>query len=371
MLFPGEFAIASGALHPIRWTLFLAVVLPVGLLLLAAFLRATGNQSEENIAISRSVLRGLRWLIAAEVSALLVLTCVGMIYEACCRARDRAEFPPPGRMIDVGGYRLHLQCAGEGGPTVVLDAGLVGSTLDWRAVLPEAARLTRVCAYDRGGYGWSDRSTRPRTPDGITADLHELLEKAGERPPYILVGHSLGGLNMWAFANRYPAQAAGLVLVDSAHPEYSISFPWPERVQFLFLRWTLPFGLPRWRGWCGDGASEIRTVKTAVTCRPVYQQSYYEQWDAIPAYMEVAHRVGTVGKLPVIVITRDPKRPGADAEREAQWSQWQRELGKISSNSRTLTAEGSGHDIPGQRPDVIVEAIRAMLAELRAGREFN
>jgi pimeloyl-ACP methyl ester carboxylesterase len=345
------------------------VALPLGLLLLAAFLRATGSHSEENIAISRGVLRGLRWLIAAEVFALLVLASVGMIYEARSRARDRAEFPPPGRMIDVGGYRLHLQCAGEGGPTVVLDAGLVGSTLDWRAVLPEAARLTRVCAYDRGGYGWSDRSTRPRTPEGITADLHALLEKAGERPPYILVGHSLGGLNMWAFANRYPAQATGLVLVDAAHPQYSIPFPWLERAQSLFLRWILPFGLPRWRGWCGDGVSEIRSVKTAVACRAVYQQSYYEQWDAVPDYMEGARRLGTVGKLPVIVITRDPKRPGADAGREAHWSQWQQELGRISSNSRTVTAAGSGHDIPGQRPDVIVEAIREMLAELRAGRD--
>ncbi len=323
------------------------------MLLAVVFFHGSGN-----IALYRSTLRAFRWLVAAEVSALLVLACVGMIYESRCRARDLSEFPPPGRLVDIGGYRLHLQCAGEGSPTVILDAGLVGSTLDWHSVFPEAARFTRVCAYDRGGYGWSDRSTRPRTLDGITADLHTLLERAVERPPYILVGHSLGGLNMWDFASRYPRETAGLVLVDSVLPQESISFPWRERIRLLFLRWTLPFGFPRWRGWCGDGAN------AAVVCRPLYQQSNYEQWEAMPAYMEEARKLGTVTNTPVVLIVRDPNRSGGDAEGEARMHKWREMLGHISSNSRMVTAEGSGHDIPEQRPDVIVEAIREMLAKI-------
>ena len=166
-----------------------------------------------NAGLSRNALQALRWVTATELALLVALATIGVIYEYRNRVRDRRDFPPPGKLVDLGGYNLHIQCAGLESaqtPTVVLDSGLVGSVLDWRHVLSEVGRFARVCAYDRGGYGWSEPSPRTRTPDGITADLHALLEKSGERPPYVLVGHSLGGLNMWAYANRYPNEVAGL-----------------------------------------------------------------------------------------------------------------------------------------------------------------
>jgi pimeloyl-ACP methyl ester carboxylesterase len=358
--------IAVGSFHPIRWVLLLALAMPVGLLFAYLFFQGAGNA-----VMSRNASRTLRWLIIGEASMLVVLALVGLIYESRSRVRDRREFPPPGRLVDVGGYRLHLQCAGEGATTAILDAGLVGSSLDWYGVLPDASRITRICAYDRGGYGWSERSTLPRTPDGIAEDLHVLLEKAGERPPYILVGHSLGGLNMWAFANRYTGEAAGLILVDSAHPQEQIVFPWRERARLLFLRAALPFGLPRWRGWCGGRDGEIRSVKAAITCQPRYQQSYYEQWAAMPAYMEAARKLTPLRDTPVILITRDPQRHGADKDGEEQWQQWQRDLSRISSNSRIVTAKGSDHDIPGHRPEQVVDAIREMLNGLPARANVN
>ena len=334
------------------------------LLLLFAVIAHVGS----NAGLSRNALRALRWVTATELALLIALASIGAIYEYRSRTRDHRDFPPPGKLVDLGGYRLHIQCAGPGSkpdtPTIVLDSGLVGSVLDWRRVLPELARFTRVCAYDRGGYGWSDPSPRPRTPDGITTDLHALLEKSGEQPPYVLVGHSLGGLNMWAYANRYSDEVAGLVLVDSAYPQQLFPFPWQERARLLLVRWLLPFGLPRWRGWCGS-TGRSRSEKTAIACQPRYQRHYYEQRETMPQYMAEARKLSPPGSLPVILISRDPQKPEAQADTELRWQNWQQDLRHTFSNSRSVIAEGSGHDIPDERPDIVVRAIRDVLQQLQ------
>ena len=359
--------------HPIRWTLLCALGAPLLLLLLLGIAHAAGNAG-----LSRAVFRGLRWITAAELALLLLLATTGAVYEYRSRIKARRDFPPPGKLVDLGGYSLHIQCTGPTvdptsqsvRPTIVLDSGLVGSVLDWRRVLLLLGQFAHVCAYDRGGYGWSDTSPRPRTLDGITADLHALLERSGATPPYVLVGHSLGGLNMWAYANRYPAEVAGLVLLDAADPQQSFPFRWQERLRILVLRWSLPFGLPRWRGWCGSGPEEIRPVRTAVTCQPRYQLSYYRQCTAMPEYLTEARRLSSLGSLPLIVVSRDttsadPRQERANAEHNSQWHAWQQSLRGISTNSRFAMAEGSGHDIPGERPDVVVQAIRDLLDQLQ------
>jgi pimeloyl-ACP methyl ester carboxylesterase len=305
-------------------------------------------------------MRAFRVVVLAEVVVLITLACIGFVYESRSRVRDRELYSPPGQLIDVGGHRLHIQCLGQGSPTVVFDAGLVGSSLDWHRVLPSLASKTRVCAYDRGGYGWSDPSRRPRTLEGITEDLHTLLRNSGQRPPYVLVGHSLGGLNMWAYAANFPGEVAGLVLVDSAHPEEPIPFPLRERLFLRFEQLTLPFGLPRWRGWCGGKPEEIREQKTAVSCRPEFIASHYEQWNAIPEFMAGARKLPRLGAVPLVIISRDTSR-----EVSERWHAWQKDLTGISSAGKLVIAEGSGHGIPGGRPDVIVREITNLLKELR------
>jgi pimeloyl-ACP methyl ester carboxylesterase len=126
---------------------------------------------------------------------------------------------PPGRLIDVGGFRLHINCAGQGSPCVVFDAALGGSSLSWSLVHGEVARFTRACSYDRAGFGWSDAGPFPRTAGRIADELRLLLDRAGEAPPYVLVGHSFGGLVMRVFATKFRRDTAALVLVDPAHPE--------------------------------------------------------------------------------------------------------------------------------------------------------
>src|ERR671938_464341 len=169
--------------------------------------------------IGRRVLRAIGRTLAALVGLIVVLGLVGASYEAIAAAGDARRYPSPGQLVDVGGYRLHIQCVGTGSPTVVLDAGLGGSSLDWSLIQPELGRTTRVCAYDRAGMGWSDAGPQPRTPRQIADELHTLLTNAGIAGPYVLVGHSLAGKNVRLFTIAHPDQVAGMVLVD-ARSEY-------------------------------------------------------------------------------------------------------------------------------------------------------
>ncbi|HET7220121.1 MAG TPA: alpha/beta fold hydrolase, partial [Vicinamibacterales bacterium] len=127
--------------------------------------------------------------------------------------------PPPGKLIDIGGFRLHLSCGGEGRPAVILDAALGASSVSWSHVQPALACSTRVCSYDRAGFGWSDPGPLPRTAGRMADELRTLLDRGGVEPPFIFVGHSFGALIARIFAARYRSDVAGLVLVDPAHPE--------------------------------------------------------------------------------------------------------------------------------------------------------
>jgi Alpha/beta hydrolase family len=138
--------------------------------------------------------RWLRYLLTGVLSLLIALVCAGAIYEAIESHRDRLRFHPPGQMVDIGGYRLHLYCTGEGSPAVILEAGGGNPWLSWYKVQPQAAQFTRVCSYDRAGLGWSDPSPKSRTTKVIAEELHTLLHNAGIAGPFVLVGHSLGGM---------------------------------------------------------------------------------------------------------------------------------------------------------------------------------
>ena len=149
------------------------------------------------------------------VVVVLVLAVLGAIYQTIATKLAERAYPPPGEMVDVEGYSLHINCVGQGSPTVLLDAGLGLFSAQWVRVQREVSGTTRVCAYDRAGMGWSEMGPDPRDAKQITSELHTLLSKAGIDGPYVVVGHSLGGLSMLTYANRYPDEVAGVVLVDS------------------------------------------------------------------------------------------------------------------------------------------------------------
>jgi pimeloyl-ACP methyl ester carboxylesterase len=150
---------------------------------------------------------------------MLALASIGGGYETVREAADARAYPLPGQLIDVGGHSLHLNCTGSGSPTVVLEpgGGEMSSNLGW--IAPAVARDTRVCVYDRAGRGWSEPADTPQDGTQIATDLHTLLQRGNVPGPYVLAGHSFGGLYVLTFAARYPDEVAGMVLVDSTAPK--------------------------------------------------------------------------------------------------------------------------------------------------------
>jgi pimeloyl-ACP methyl ester carboxylesterase len=298
-----------------------------------------------------------------EILLLVLIAIVGLLYEHRARNRDSALYRPPGKLIDIGGYRLHLSCAGERGPTVVLEYGLQASYFDWRLVQPEIANFTRVCFYDRAGYGWSDRSSRPRIPSVMADELHTLLHTAGEKPPFILVSHSFGSYNAVMFTHKFRDEVSGLVLVDGLHTFSDFPFSASERVSLKSMQFLMSFGLPRWRKWCGGaGPATQRGERQAVLCRPGLYAAFYRERAALPQSVAEMRTIDNLGSVPLIVIAHDPKilhgSPGVD-----DWDHVQQQKLQLSRNSELIVATGSGHDIPLARPDVIVAAVKKLVAQ--------
>ena len=152
-------------------------------------------------------------------AVIAVLAAAGAAFQLVSAARDRRAFPPPGSLVRVGAHQLHCRCEGSGTPAVVLDAGIAASSLSWSRVQPQLALFTRACSYDRAGLAWSETSGSTRTMPAMVDELRALLDGIGVEPPFVLVGHSFGGMVVRAFARAYPHDVAGIVLVDTLHPE--------------------------------------------------------------------------------------------------------------------------------------------------------
>lgn len=162
--------------------------------------------------------RPLRIALSA-AGLMLLVALAGASYQAIAWRADVQRIRRPGRLVSAGAFRLNLHCTGKGSPTVVLEAGLADSLDAWRGLQPDVARFVRVCSYDRAGYGYSDPGPMPRTSDRIASELHTALVSAGEKPPYVLVGHSFGGFNVRVFNGKYPEQVSGLVLIDATQED--------------------------------------------------------------------------------------------------------------------------------------------------------
>jgi pimeloyl-ACP methyl ester carboxylesterase len=245
-----------------------------------------------------------------------------------------------GQLVKVGERRLWIACRGEGTPTVVMDAGVNSGSRVWSLVWPATAAATRVCVYDRAGLGRSDPIPRPRTSEEVVDDLHGLLENSGVTGPYVLVAHSFGGLNVRLYASRYPNDVVGLVLVDAVH--------------------------------------EDRFAATAKVLTPRQQSAFERDRQANPEgldYYESSRLVRAIGPalpaIPTIVIARgraDPWPRGYPvAEMERVWRDLQKDLASRSPQGRLLIAEQSDHNIPGNQPEIVIEATREVVARVRGG----
>ena len=318
--------------------------------------------------------RGLAGL--AGLVALLLLA--GSTYQFIATKIDERKYPPPGRLVDAGGYRLHLYCVGEGAPTVVMDAGLGGGVPDWSTVQPGVSKFARVCAYDRAGMGWSDSGVEPRTSRQVVAELHALLGNAGERAPYILVGHSIAGIHVQLYASQYPDEVAGLVLVDSSHEDQLNRKGMTAIPSFYppLIKAVSPFGVVRLLDLVGTPSPnmppEVEVERAAVYSHTRNMYTYADEIAAIAVSMEQLRAAPMrLGDKPLIVLTRGMKEanqassPEGAEQAEQAWAELQADLAHRSSSGRQIIAEKSSHYIQFDQPDLVIDAIRQVVGAPR------
>jgi pimeloyl-ACP methyl ester carboxylesterase len=310
----------------------------------------------------------LLWL-GAGLASLLGLMLVGYIYELMAEAADEKAYPPPGQLVDIGGFRLHINCTGTGSPTVIIAAGLGDWSTTWGGyVQPEVAKTTRVCTYDRAGLGWSEAGPLPRDAAQFAKELHSLLQNAHIPGPFVMVGHSLGGLEVRVFVNDYFSEVAGVVLVDSMNPKQLTQSPTmldsqsESRSQPFSLQAALArFGVVRLLAKLPGIAPSVPPNEEAYYPRYVRPQSLQattNEFQGLPAAGAQAAAVKTFGDLPLIILTAKLNNlPG--------WPEWQTELLQLSSKSQQLFAENSGHKIQADEPKAAVTAILKMVELVR------
>jgi pimeloyl-ACP methyl ester carboxylesterase len=303
----------------------------------------------------------------------ILLAAAGATYQTLSAAHDRRSHPMPGQLVDVGGYKMHIHCTGQGTPTVILDSGLGDSYFSWNKVQSGIANFTRVCSYDRAGLGYSDSSPHPRTSKNFAEELHVLLNNAGIVPPYILVGHSMGGFDVRLYASLYPHEVAGVVLVDSSHPEQNKRFPpavndlaASDLRQQEFLAAITPFGIPRILGFCGSDL-EIR----AAECNFHTAREGVAELRAFSTSAAQTATSGSLGDTPLVVLSHDPNTPQPDLPEDLvkpfndAWEKMQEELALLSTHSTHVIAKNSGHYIQLDRPDLVIAALRQVVQEAR------
>jgi pimeloyl-ACP methyl ester carboxylesterase len=293
--------------------------------------------------------------------------------------------------VDVGGFRLHINCAGQGSPSVVFDAALGGSSLSWALVQGEVARFARACSYDRAGFGWSDAGPLPRTAGRIADELRVLLDRAGEAPPYVLVGHSFGGLVMRVFATKFRRETAALVLVDPAHPEDWITPAPKEQLQIergvrlcrhglvaarlglaravaalvsvgalrparALIRVVSRGGLspedegilaPIWKL-----PEEVRKPLRYFWTQPKFFEALGSQIESICVSAAEALDAAASGYGALPLVTMSSTNPGEYRMRQ------QEAFAALSTRGRHIVASNSGHWIPLDQPDAVISAIR-------------
>jgi len=342
---------------------------------------------------------------ASSLLARMLLPVLLALHAASVVAQDQPippPFPAPGKLIDVGGWRLHLNCTGEaraGQPTVILEAGIGDFSVEWSLVQPDVAKFARVCSYDRAGDGWSDLGPHPRTMSQIVYELHTLLDKASVKPPLVLVGHSYGGVLVRLYASTYPADVVGMVLVEAGDdnprrmlpngkrarsadfvkgepiPAVQVSHPLrmsdipPEALRQMKAgaqqlamhpneppRDKLPSDAQRMRAW-----ALARVEHVAAGVNP------YEHEELAAMRAERAKREHPLGDLPLIVLTRGvSEEDGPDGKAfAAEHRQEHAAVAALSRKGKLIVATHSGHHVQIDEPELVIQAIRDVLTAAR------
>jgi pimeloyl-ACP methyl ester carboxylesterase len=317
------------------------------------------------VRVRRSLAAGSgRWLLYPVV-AITAVAAIGGAVETVGLASDRSDFAMPGRLYDVGDHRLHLNCTGSGSPTVVLMSGLGGNSAGWARIAPAVAETSRVCAYDRAGQGWSEDATGPQDGVGAATELHTLLDAAGEDGPYVPVGHSIGGDYAMVYADRYPEQVAGMVLLDATTPYRTAAGtthagpPGPIALVPSLARLGVGRLLPAsfWSALPEPAASRY----AAFAGSPRAWSNTVDESATMPALFGQAQGLSDVGSVPLVVLSAE----GLDAD-PARAEAHDRMTG-LSTNSSHRLADASHSGLLDEE-DGAATSVRAVVDTVQAVR---
>lgn len=326
-----------------------------------------------------------RWRKIVQWIALSIVILVGLAIvgsttlNAIAVHRFWARNPAPGKLVDVDGYTMHINCTGSGSPTLVLEAGGQNNSTIWNGVQPALSKTTRVCSYDRAGFGWSDTRPDPRDADHIAAELHQLLSRAGISGPIVLMGHSIAGLYIRDYVMHYPADVAGIVFIDSStpfqewNPTLIRAFGKPTTGPPAWL-WNLALiaGVPRVLGMCKGhpGPDAILDKQRAEEICRLRTASFSELQDFdLSSQQSVGSK--SFGNLPILIVSRDPanrlpaKPSQAEIDSRGVWSQMQDDLKNLSTRSRRIVAKNSSHYVMYDRRDLIEKEVPLFIEQIR------
>ena len=361
-------------------------------------LRSDGAYTAEQTWVEATPSRSLRSRLQTAGVIVLFAVAAGYIYERAGEWQDRRSFPRIGRAVDIGGRSLNIYCAGQGGPTAVMESGLNLPGYNWKLVEDRVTAFTRACWYDRAGYGWSDPSPSPRSSADIAGDLHRLLHAAGIAPPYVLVGHSFGGFTIRVFASHYRAETAGLVLVDSASEhenEIAREIQIPRSILAPATRYfpgfmMRPLTKAAWF-FVHDGAERLLddgpeapppgsrlterdlAIVHALQIQPKAFDASLQEGASRPQSIRQVLAVHDLGNMPVIILTGGKHFPPPSDPEEARLLEafYQYRVYKDQPRMLSLSTHAhqevlqTGHDIPYEDPDAVTDAIREIVAETK------
>jgi pimeloyl-ACP methyl ester carboxylesterase len=301
---------------------------------------------------------------------------------------SKDKHAPPGQMVDIGGFRLHALVCGHGTPTVLLEPALGGFAQQYTHIQSAASAFTRVVAYDRAGQGWSDCSPNPRTPVHLAAEVDTLLGKLGLQPPYILVGHSFGGLLTRIYAGFHPDEVAGMVLIDASHVDEWDFFPDLDKmvrqtalgVRLLKIVSRVGLGKPLTKISLGSAAKSLSKQDLnsflTVASQPKHHETMLAEFSQHRFYFGPQSEVPrTLGDIPLIVVTAGDSVSGQGKignltgdQMNAQHQRLQKNLTQLSTQSEQIVIPGATHLSILLQPEYVaqvVDAIECMVERVR------